>query len=46
LKNPWVAASLYRACEAAKTKAIDAMRPWGANKVMMLPLVEEPRKTS
>lgn len=39
-KNSWVAASLYRACEAAKNRAIDAMRPWGAQKVM-LPWVEE-----
>ena len=39
-KNPWVAKSLYDACETAKRKALEAMQPWGAHKVM-LPWVEE-----
>jgi 4,5-dihydroxyphthalate decarboxylase len=38
--NPWVAASLFRACEAAKRIALDKLRPFGASR-SLLPWAEQ-----
>lgn len=34
-KNPWIAAELYGAFQEAKTRALEHLRPWGAQPIML-----------
>ena len=44
-KHPWAAASLYRACEAARARAIEKLHYGGAQRVMLPWLASEVEET-